>query len=176
MDYSNIMPARKQASTSSSTQKKPEALGLDFLDSLKEAERVEVTIPFPVTLTWDPVTSKDDKRKVVGVKNIRFYTSNLANASFEVKPYFEHGYCVDAVKGEPGTLVVSCAKQDSMFEARKDENGYTRVSFKAHPRFVSFNGRKAVKYADRKAVETNLHDLMSALNPANGETVEEQED
>ena len=147
MDYANIVPAAWQASAETSTQKS-EALGLDFLSTLKVAERVEVTIPFPVILKWDNV-KKDGK--ITEVKKIRFFTSDLANASFEVSPVFEPGYVVDAIMGTSGTLVVSCAKQDSMFEASKDENGYTRVSFKARPKFVSFNGQKAVKFADAKA-------------------------
>jgi hypothetical protein len=161
MDYANIVPAKRQASAETSTQKS-EALGLDFLSTLKVAERVEVTVPFPVILKWDNV-KKDGK--IIAVKKIRFFTSDLANASFEVSPVFEPGYVVDAVMGTSGTLVVSCAKQDSMFEASKDENGFTRVSFKARPKFVSFNGQKAVKFADAKAVGLNLHELMAALHP-----------
>lgn len=161
MDYSNIVPAKKQASAATSTQKH-EVLGLDFLSTLKVAERVEVEIPFPVILTWDHVM-KDGK--ITGVKNIRFFTSELANASFEASPVFEPGFVVDAVRGESGTLVVSCAKQDAMFSAEKNEEGFTRVGFKARPRFVSFCGKKAVKYADAKNIGLNLHELMSALNP-----------
>lgn len=170
MDYSNIVPAKKQASAATSTQKH-EVLGLDFLSTLKVAERVNVEIPFPVILTWDHVT-KDGK--ITGVKNIRFFTSELANASFEVSPVFEPGFVVDANRGESGKLVVSCAKQDAMFEAVKNEDGFTRISFKARPRFVSFDGKEAVKFADAKAVGLNLHDLMAALNPQKSPAGEEE--
>lgn len=167
MDYSKIVPINRQVSQSTSTTKS-EALGLDFLSTLKVAERVNVEVPFPVILTWDNVVKEG---KITGVKNIRFFTSELANASFEVAPVFDPGFVVDAARGDRGTLVVSCAKQDNMFDAAKDENGFTRVSFKARPKFVSFNGQKAVKFADAKSVGLNLHDLMVALNPA-----EEKED
>jgi hypothetical protein len=162
MDYSKVLvPAGMQASAATST-KKPEALGLDFLSTLKVAERVNVEIPFPVILTWDNVV-KDGK--IAGVKNIRFFTSELENASFEVSPVFEPGFVVDARRGDSGTLVVSCAKQHSMYDAEKNEEGFTRISFKARPKFVSFNGREAVKFADAKSVGLNLHELMVALNP-----------
>lgn len=161
MDYSNIVPAKKQASAATPTQKH-ETLGLDFLSTLKVAERVNVEIPFPVVLTWDNVVKEG---KITGVKNIRFFTSELVNASFEVSPVFEPGFVVDARRGDSGTLVVSCAKQDSMYNATKNEEGFTRISFKARPKFVSFNGREAVKFADAKSVGINLHELMAALNP-----------
>lgn len=164
MDYSKVVPVKGQAaSAGAEAQKKAEVLGLGFLSTLKVAERVDVEVPFPVILTWDTST-KDGK--ITGVKNIRFFTSELENASFEVSPVFEPGFCVDASKGDKGTLIVSCAKQDSMFEAAKSPEGFLRVSFKARPKFVSFNGQKAVKFADAKKVQVNLHDLMVALNPA----------
>lgn len=162
MDYSNIVSVKRQTSAETSTTKS-KVLGLDFLSTLKVAERVNVEIPFPVILTWDNVVKEG---KITGVKNIRFFTSELANASFEVSPVFEPGFVVDAARGEPGKLVVSCAKQDSMYEAVKNEEGFTRISFKARPKFVSFNGKEAVKFADSKVVGVNLHDLMVALNPA----------
>ena len=172
MDYSKlVVPAGQQAKPASST-KKSEVLGLDFISTLKGAERVNVEIPFPVILTWDVPPMKDGK--ITGVKNIRFFTSELENASFEVTPVFEPGYCVDAAKGDSGVLVVSCARQDSMFNAEVNEDGHARISFKARPKFVSFNGRKAVKFADAKAVGLNLRDLLAALHPAPAE--EDKED
>ena len=102
MDYANIVPAAWQASAETSTQKS-EALGLDFLSTLKVAERVEVTIPFPVILKWDNV-KKDGK--ITEVKKIRFFTSDLANASFEVSPVFEPGYVVDAIHIGAHTLIM----------------------------------------------------------------------
>ena len=113
--------------------------------TFNEVDKVEVQIPFPVILTWDTITRGG---KVTGVKNVRFFTNDLMNASFEVVPVFESGTCVDATRGESGTLIVSCAKEDSLIEVVKNEDGFTRVTFKSRPKFVSFNGKKAVKYAE----------------------------
>ena len=113
--------------------------------TFNEVDKVEVQIPFPVILTWDTITRGG---KVTGVKNVRFFTNDLMNASFEVVPVFESGTCVDATRGESGTLIVSCAKEDSLIEVVKNEDGFIRVTFKSRPKFVSFNGKKAVKYAE----------------------------
>lgn len=163
MDYSKIVSVKRQTvANPETTTQKPEILGLDFLATLKVAERVEYTVPFPVRLTFTPVKDKEHGNRIVDAKDIRFYTSDLQNASFEVAPVFPHGYMVDAESGEVGTLVVSCAKQDSMFEATRDDTGFTRYSFKAKTEFVSFNGRKAVKFAEAKAVSINMLRLKAA--------------
>lgn len=179
MDYSKlVVPAGQQAKPESSTAKK-QVLGLDFLSTLKVAERVEYTVPFPVRLTFTPVYNKE--RVMVDAKDIRFYTSDLVNASFEVAPAFPAGFMVDAESSEVGTLVVSCAKQDSMFKAEVDEIGHTQYKFAARPEFVSFNGRKAVKFADAKKVGINMLALKAAaagvtLPTVTGEDKEAKED
>lgn len=154
--------AKKAAvsTTSKSAEAPKEAIGLDFLSTLEVAEEIEFTVPFDVTLVWDNVGGNGS---VTGVKNIRFFTSKLANASFEATPVIEPGFVPDGYRGESGTLVVKVAKQDSMFSIETTDTGFRKISFLARPKFVSFNGREAVKFADAAAAQVGLADLMKAL-------------
>lgn len=160
---SKTTAAKAAKSTTDAKANEAKAIGLEFLNTLEVAEEIEVTLPFPVTLTWDNVT-KDGN--VIGVKNIRFFTSKLANASFEVSPIIEPGFVPDGYRGETGELVVSCAKQDSMLSVDVMDNGFRKVSFLARPRFVGFCGRKAVKFADSEKARVNLIDVVKAVEPA----------
>lgn len=161
MDYSKVVPVKRQAEEKT-TSAKPEILGLDYLSTLKRAEEVEFTVPFNVKLTFDV---KRHEGKVVDVKNIRFYTSDLEDASFEVAPYFNEGEVVRGKPGEEGTLVVRCAKQKSMFDVCVDERGHQKISFLARPKFVSFNGRKAEKFTS-VSTKFDLFELCSKLHPS----------
>lgn len=168
MDYSKLIQASQPATQETKTEKKS-PLGLDFLNTLEEAERIDCEIPWPVTFTFN---FRRVGGKVVGIDNPRFYTSSLKGASFEVCPYFDAGTMLSAKRGETGKLVVNCAAQESMFEVTENEEGHKAIRFKATPRFVSFNGKGATRYTDAENEGIDALKLLTALKSAAGQTGE----
>lgn len=162
MDYSKLVQA-SAPSPETTTSKDKGPLGLDFLDTLQEAERIDYELPFEVIFTFSP---KKVNGRIVGIENPRFYTSSLKGARFEVAPYFDAGTMISAKSGTRGKLVVNCAKQESMFEVVENEEGHKAISFKAKPRFVSFNGEKAIRYSSGEDEGINALELLKAVQAA----------
>lgn len=125
--------------------------GLEALDDIQEAEKVEVKIPVQVTYLYD--TAEDGSRV-----HQRFYRTglfakdsagNVHDLVIEVEPRLPKGCVVDAEKGTPGILVVRTTKSINVFKntlMQPDNPAKSTVKrvFLAVPDFVSFNGKPFV--------------------------------
>lgn len=125
--------------------------GLEALDDIQEAEKVEVKIPVQVTYLYD--TAEDGSRV-----HQRFYRpglftkdaeGNMHDLVIEVEPRIAKGFVVDAEKGAPGILVVRTTKSINVFkntlmQPDKPTKSTVKRTFLATPDFVSFNGKPLV--------------------------------
>lgn len=125
--------------------------GLEALDEIQEAEKVDVKIPVSVTYLYD--TAEDGSR----VRQ-RFYRTGLftkdarGNAHdlvIEVEPRIPKGFVVDAEKGASGILVVRTTKSINVFKntLMQPENpakSTVKRTFLAVPEFISFDGKALV--------------------------------
>lgn len=125
--------------------------GIEALDEIQEAEKVEVKIPVAVTYLYD--TAEDGSR----VRQ-RFYRTGLFakdsggrahDLVIEVEPRIPKGFVVDAEKGASGILVVRATNNINVFKntLMQPENpakSTVKRTFLAIPEFVSFNGKALV--------------------------------
>lgn len=125
--------------------------GLDALDEIQEAEKVEVKIPVAVTYLYDIAEDGSRVRQ-------RFYRTGLftkdagGNAHdlvIEVEPRIPKGFVVDAEKGASGILVVRATNNINVFKntLMQPENpakSTVKRTFLAVPEFISFDGKALV--------------------------------
>lgn len=146
---------------------------ISILDEIEVAEMKEYKVPFPVTFTWDMVKDKASG-KIIDARNARFFTSKLkGNKSFECRPVIEPGTVIDAYNGEEGVLVVSYADNGHPVTTTV-KDGHTHLEFTSRPKFVSFNGKAAVKFTSVETVRPTLLAVMRELYPESEQPAEEQ--
>ena len=125
--------------------------GLEALDDIQEAEKVEVKIPVAVTYLYD--TAEDGSRVRQRFYRTGLFTKDAAGNShdlvIEVEPRIAKGFVVDAEKGASGILVVRTTKSINVFKnaLMQPENpakSTVKRTFLAVPDFVSFDGKALV--------------------------------
>ena len=172
MNLASIRPvAVQQAKEAESST---EASGsISILDEFEVAELKEYKVPFPVIFTWDVVKDKASG-KVIDARNARFFCSQgKENKSFECRPVIEPGTAIDAYNGEEGELVVRYTDNGSPVH-REVRNGHTYLEIVPRPKFVSFNGKAAVKFANIETVKPTLLAVMRELYPESTQPAEKQ--
>ena len=125
--------------------------GLEALDDIQEAEKVEVKIPVPVTYLYD--VAEDGSRMRQRFYRTGLFTKDAAGNAhdlvIEVEPRIAKGFVVDAEKGATGILVVRTTKSINVFkntlmQPESPTKSTVKRTFLAVPDFVSFDGKPLV--------------------------------